>query len=359
MIPSISKELSNLLFSLPFMTLMVYDNGFINDINEPGEELTGYSKKEVQGKSIFELFREEEFEKLFDTAIKSGSISRRNAFLCKKDGSSIPIRVSLAYLKDQDNKPSFIIFIGEDLRKNKISKDQVIEYERLRLLYQLSSAIRHKIREIFTTTTGYLELLQIQLHDKALNEYIQKIEKNILKGSQCLYYLPTISRISSKTIDVISKIDINEIIEEALEIIRPFVVEQASREGVYIHFSKELNPLESINGNPSELRRAFIGILVNSIQIMLESGRISIRTYEKGKNIIAIIKTDTGIGFSRDIKNRIFEPFFPSRGINTTGLEFSICSDIIKKHGGDISYQGDEQSGTAFIISLPKNKQLL
>ncbi|MBP0018575.1 MAG: HAMP domain-containing histidine kinase [Cyanobacteria bacterium SBLK] len=84
--------------------------------------------------------------------------------------------------------------------------------------------------------------------------------------------------------------------------------------------------------------------------------RITIVTeLSEDKKKIAIQITDNGMGISEDIKARIFEPGFPTKGVGKgAGLGMAIAKSIVtEKHGGRIFCQSTFEQGTEFMISLP------
>jgi two-component system, NtrC family, sensor kinase len=66
---------------------------------------------------------------------------------------------------------------------------------------------------------------------------------------------------------------------------------------------------------------------------------------------------DTGQGIPHELLNRIFDPFFTTKPVGKgTGLELSICYGIIKKMGGDITFDNRLGAGTTFHVHLPAPK---
>ena len=62
---------------------------------------------------------------------------------------------------------------------------------------------------------------------------------------------------------------------------------------------------------------------------------------------------DTGTGMPEEVRQRIFDPFFSTKGAHGTGLGLSVSYSIIERHEGSISVASEVGGGTTFTIELP------
>ncbi|HOK41985.1 MAG TPA: response regulator, partial [bacterium] len=111
-----------------------------------------------------------------------------------------------------------------------------------------------------------------------------------------------------------------------------------------------------------QIQQVLLNLIINARHAILPKGKgeIKITTQKKDNNLLIIVE-DNGIGIKEEIKHKIFNPFFSTKGayakdsygIQGTGLGLSVALSIIKNHNGTISFESVENIGTKFIISLP------
>jgi signal transduction histidine kinase len=96
-----------------------------------------------------------------------------------------------------------------------------------------------------------------------------------------------------------------------------------------------------------------MNILSNAIDAIEDKGTIAINTSTSNGVIIIRIK-DTGPGIPENIREKIFDPFYTTKGVGKgTGLGLSISQSIIEKHKGTIDVKSETGKGTEFVISIP------
>ncbi len=105
------------------------------------------------------------------------------------------------------------------------------------------------------------------------------------------------------------------------------------------------------------LTHAISNLIQNAVKYNNQNGSIDITVKENNKNYIIKIK-DIGIGIEGDKASEIFEPFYRidtsrSRKVGGAELGLAITRDVIKRHGGTVSYAQNESGGSIFEITLP------
>ncbi len=105
--------------------------------------------------------------------------------------------------------------------------------------------------------------------------------------------------------------------------------------------------------NPQKIGQVFINILLNAAQAIEGKGVITVRTYAR-EEYVYIDVTDTGCGIAPDNTTRIFDPLFTTKAPGAgLGLGLSLSYDIVRKHGGTVSFNSKLGEGTTFTVMLP------
>src|SRR5205085_4654790 len=101
----------------------------------------------------------------------------------------------------------------------------------------------------------------------------------------------------------------------------------------------------------SQLRQALLNLLRNAREAMPKGGPIDVDVRAEGMSVIVSVD-DRGGGIPEDIRARVFDPFFSTKG-EGTGLGLAITRHIVEAHGGSVTCHAREGGGTSFRIALP------
>jgi signal transduction histidine kinase len=101
----------------------------------------------------------------------------------------------------------------------------------------------------------------------------------------------------------------------------------------------------------SQIRQAILNLLRNAREAMQDGGTIDVSVLALGMSVIIKLE-DRGSGIPDDIRARVFDPFFSTKG-EGTGLGLAITRRIVEAHGGAITCEPREGGGTTFAINLP------
>ena len=96
-----------------------------------------------------------------------------------------------------------------------------------------------------------------------------------------------------------------------------------------------------------------VNVIKNALEAMPDGGTLSITSCTVN-GMVHLSVTDTGGGISEENLQRLFQPFFTTKGLQSSGLGLSSSYGIIKKHHGEMTVKSAPGQGTTFTIILPR-----
>lgn len=139
--------------------------------------------------------------------------------------------------------------------------------------------------------------------------------------------------------------------------------QQAAEQKVSLSFKKPSEKLPSVYADPEKLSIALTNLIENAVKYTPDGGRV--RLALRRENDLAVLSvSDSGVGIPKADWHRVFSKFFRASNVirmetEGTGLGLFIVKNIIKHHGGEISFVSEEGQGTTFTFTLPFNKELV
>jgi PAS domain S-box-containing protein len=351
---STREYLQNIIDNSPVLIITSDLEGNIVSFNRGAEESLGYSADEVIGRSPDPSLREDLLNRVYKTGkpIRDYSLE-----LKRRDGSPLPVSMTLSQLHDSSGRTIGIVGISKDISQRKALMGQIIQSERQAAVGRLASGVAHEINNplaIISEIAGFLNEMLEEESGRASKEFMDelrdglpKILKHVKRGKDITHRLLTFAR---KTEDRVQLADVNASLEEIL----PFLEKQARLANTTIHrdYQEDLSkvPIEEL-----QLQEIFINLITNAIQALgdRENGNIWLTTREEeGKVTISV--RDDGEGIDDSVRDRLFDPFTTTKPTGVgTGLGLSICYGIVKRHDGEIRVVSNPGRGTTFIVILP------
>jgi PAS domain S-box-containing protein len=343
--------LTNILESARESIYAVDPNGNFKWCNSATLRGLGYQRSNLIGRPLLSMVydgdRQLVQEKL-DAAL-TGSPQTYEMRYFSRDGELRYARVDNSPLV-VEGKTTGVLGIARDITEQKEERERAARADKLRALGQLASGVAHDFNNSLAAILGRAQLLRRQIDDQALVRNLDIIQTAAEDAAATVRRIQTFARKSpAKEFELV---DVGSLLNDAVEITRTRWQNEARVRGLEYDVRLETETGLNTYGSASELREVFVNLIVNAVDAMPRGGRLLISCRSKDGRL-QMNFSDSGMGMPDDVQQKIFEPFFSTKGAHGTGLGLSVSYSIIERHSGSISVISEPGNGTNFTIDLP------
>ena len=339
--------------------------GFLQDANEAFLEMTGYSKEElIQGKRYQDITPEEyeQYEaRLIKEVLETGKPQEYEKEYVKKDGSRVPVLMTVFLVRGSDGRVLSLAAIIKDLTERKRAEE-----ERENLIMKLESqnaelerftyTVSHDLKSPLITLKGYMGVLKEDLaagDGEAIEHDVARMASAADKMGQLLNELLELSRIG-RVVNQPEDVALGEIVRDAMELVGGRI----TREGTQVEIAADM-PI--IFGDRRRLVEVLQNLIENAVKWTADQpeGRIEIRARQDNRETVCYVR-DNGTGIDPRHHEKIFglfEKLDPrSEG---SGVGLALVKRIIEVHGGRIWVESEGVGrGSTFCFTLPQRTDL-
>ncbi len=273
------------------------------------------------------------------------------------------LTVIMSLYPELDDDATVVGFDGYfvDITEKKALEEAIIQAQKLESIGLLAGGIAHDFNNILTGILGYASLTQSMVNrGSKIYGYMEAVTKSSQRASNLTHQLLGFARKGKYKTE---RLNLNNIVAELILFLR-----ETFDRNIVIVFdaAEELPPVE---GDGNQLYQAILNLCINARDAMPAGGRLYIKTEpyalkdERTAQLyrvpageyVRLSITDVGAGMPPEVKKRIFEPFYTTKGVGRgTGLGLSMVYGIVKNHGGHISVYSEVGLGTAVRVYLPR-----
>jgi CheY-like chemotaxis protein len=217
----------------------------------------------------------------------------------------------------------------------------------------MASGVAHDFNNVLAKILGFSELViggARNLDDKS-KKYLQMINGTALEAVEIVNRLREFYRPRQET-EVYGAVDLNDLAQQAIRLTEPKWKNHTLAHGATIRIHTELATVPFAQGHASELREVVTNLILNAVDALPAGGTITVRT-RSGPAHVELAIADTGTGMTEEVRQQCLEPFFTTKGDDTTGLGLPIVYGIVKRHGGALEIQSEPGRGTTITVRLP------
>jgi signal transduction histidine kinase len=339
---------STVLDSLDVGVLAVNADRRITFINRMGEGVLKVSRLDVLGLPLDEVLRSPRNSRwlVYDPdRVASEQLQR---VWRVKDRHRIVLRSRTLPLRDAEGE---VVGSAGVFSEAADDSDEELHADRDRLmsLGELSASVAHEIRNPLTGIRTTVQFVQSKLGAKdSAREELDDVLKELDRIDQIITELLLFARPQPVRS---APIEINSLLQKTIDALG------ARLESGEVLVKRALTePLPDVIGDSDMLGQVIFNLISNAIECMPRGGELrvatSVRRSPSGKRRVNIFISDRGPGVSEDIGEKIFNPFFTTRSMGT-GLGLSVSLQIVRAHGGNLTFRNRRAGGATFRVSLP------
>jgi two-component system sensor kinase FixL len=349
--------------------------GQITEFNRAAEQVFGYSRQEVLGRTPSEL--------LFPPADSSTQQDRIERYLRSGEGSQLGRRVEVTArrangelfpaemtmtLSQEHGEPMLTFFIRDISQRKRAEEEQAryaAELERSnKELEQFAYIASHDLQEPLRKIRTFGDRLQMkcgQQLDAVGRECLARMQDAAERMQRLIDGLLTLSRVTTQGQEFVP-VNLEELVRE--------VVRDLEAQIEKVHGRVEIGHLPTIQADPLQMRQLFQNLIGNALKFHRPEEPPLVRVWGRylrdrtqraagppdAEEFCRIVVEDNGIGFEEKYAERIFQMFqrlHPRDVYEGTGVGLAICRKIVQRHGGTITAQSTPGKGSTFICLLP------
>lgn len=259
--------------------------------------------------------------------------------------ASMFVQEDLELLTAIANQTALALVSSQLYEELRAAQQQLLQSEKLSTIGTLAASIAHDVRNVLTPISMVSSrVLSMESLDPRLKEVF---ERQIQRLRALTQQLLSFSRGDTPTL---AEADVNQGVEESVALV------QTEARHSDVHIETELSEgLPAVTADLNRLDQVFVNLMINAIQAMETQGggNIRIRTYPEDGDIV-IRLADTGPGIPPETLEKIFQPFFTTKGAKGNGLGLFSCKRIVEEeHRGRLDVESRPGEGTTFIVRLP------
>lgn len=341
------------------------DRETVTFINSAGEELTGFTAKDIVGKSWKKLFDEASLPRvdalmnILENNPTQGGGKELQLTVKRKTGRPVQINLTLSLL--ESDKKNFAVFDLEDLSpilslqaEKEMLRTEMSRVSKLADIGRLTGGIAHELNNPLAILTGLCENLFDMVdqntitREKALQELLP-MQDTIHRMTRIIQSMMSVARGEDP---IVEALPVSELWERATASF------QALDQLQGIQLKAEVDPSLTISVDSIRVEQIFVNLVKNAIHALrtVPVGQREIKvsaTTEKDQILVHV--ENNGPCISEGIAENIYTPFFTTKPVGEGfGLGLFLAYNVMKAHGGTLMHKNLRPQGVRFTLAFPK-----
>ncbi|WP_218191050.1 response regulator [Enhydrobacter aerosaccus] len=359
-----------------YALFMLDPNGIVTNWNTGAQRIKGYAASEIIGRHFERFYTPEDRAagvpaRALQTAIREGKFEAEGLRV-RKDGTTFWANVVINPIRDDKGELLGFAKITRDVTERhraqealQRTQEQLAQAQKMEGIGQLTGGVAHDFNNLLTVIIGNLESIRRTLGTTPLDhERLGRSIDHAMRGAERAASLTQRLLAFSRRQPLDPKpVNVGRLVAGMSELLRRTLGEQVAIETVLA------GGLWPVLVDPNQLEVSILNLAVNARDAMPGGGKLTIETanahldeaYARAQTevvpgqYVVLAISDTGVGMSREVQARAFEPFYTTKDIGQgTGLGLSQVYGFVKQSGGHVKLYSEEGYGTTVKLYLPR-----
>ncbi len=223
--------------------------------------------------------------------------------------------------------------------------ERLSQNEKLASLGVLTAGIGHELNNPLVGVIGFGEAILEETDTSQMKEFAKSI---VERGKRMAAIIQDFTgQVRRQSSGRHSQVNLIDQLTQALKLV------QLTEDIPSLDIQTDYQPIPPIQGQPDDMRQAFVNLLKNAVQAMKGGDSLFLGT-QCTEGLVTITIRDSGRGIPKPFLNKIFDPFFTTKGQGEgDGLGLTIVRKTVTKYGGEIRIESTEGQGTTCLITFP------
>jgi len=349
--------------NLPMMLFVkdAKDNRYV-EWNKAAEKMTGVSKEKMLGHDDYDFWPKEQADFFIEKdreVLKSGKLLDIPQEPRTTPDDSITLHTKKIPIYSKEGDANFLLGISEDITEKLQSEEMLRRSQKMDALGKLTGGIAHDYNNTLSVIIGFSELIKTGTLDKEkVMDFAEQIHHAGERGAKLTRKLLSISKMKPFTAE---PVNINELLHD-----ESVMIERTLTARIKCEFDLA-DDLWSVLLDKSDFEDSVLNITINAMHAIDSSGTFKIKTRNvslsqadtlpldlTSGDYVKVSFEDSGCGISAEVLNKIFDPFFSTKGESGTGLGLSQVYGFVKRSNGSIRVISELGKGSRFTFYLPR-----
>jgi len=332
-----------ILESIPTGVISIGADGHIRRVNHALARIFPEAQvaKATRLEDLFSREDAAEIKYLMKRARRTGLASRQLEMQTERQTMHLAVTVSAL----EEKITSGFVIVLEDT-------SELLRAQKAAAWHEVARRVAHEIKNPLTPMALSAERLTLQLarltippeNSRILNECAAAISRSVESVKTLVDEFSQFARFPAAQP---VRSDLNEVVESAMQVF------QGRLDGIDIRV-RLASDLPAVNIDKDQIQRVVVNLVDNAAEAMQDSfvKRLLITTQPGAAETVELVIADTGCGISADEKEKLFLPYFSTKG-RGTGLGLAIVNHILSDHGAQIRVEDNQPAGARFTIEIP------